>query len=61
MKKQTIPNEPDEMPVPKPQPEIMPPNDPKEPQIPQEDPEQIPQELPPDAPKPNKYEPGRTE
>jgi hypothetical protein len=49
MKKRTMPNEPDEMPVPKPTPEIEQPSDPKEPEIPQEDPVREPEELPPNG------------
>jgi hypothetical protein len=46
MKKRTMPIEPDEMPVPKEQPEIKQPADPQELTVPVEDPENIPQELP---------------
>ena len=50
----TIPHEPQEMPVRKEEPEIKQPNDPKVPGIPQENPERIPVELPPqDPPKKN--------
>ena len=53
-----MPNEPDEMPVPKEQPEIKQPNDPQEPKIPEEDPENIPQELPPRGPNISEIKPG---
>jgi hypothetical protein len=46
----TIPNEPQEMPVRKDEPEIKQPNDPKVPEIPQEDPQRIPDEIPPEEP-----------
>ena len=46
----TIPNEPQEMPVRKEEPQIKQPNDPKIPEIPQEDPERIPVEIPPEDP-----------
>jgi hypothetical protein len=58
MKKQTMPNEPDEMPVPKEAPEIRQPNDPQEPKIPVEDPERIPQEIPPEPPNFPEIRPG---
>jgi hypothetical protein len=44
----TIPNEPEEMPVRKDEPEIKQPADPKVPEIPQEDPDRIPDEVPPE-------------
>jgi hypothetical protein len=46
----TIPNEPQEMPVRKDAPEIRQPADPKVPEIPQEDPDWIPDEMPPEDP-----------
>jgi hypothetical protein len=49
-KKQTMPVEPDEMPVNPGSPEIRQPTDPGEPAMPEEAPENIPQELPPDEP-----------
>ncbi len=45
---QTIPNQPEEMPVQKPQPEIQQPNDPKTPEIPEESPDELPDEIPPE-------------
>ncbi|MFI5162961.1 MAG: hypothetical protein ACHQHN_16890 [Sphingobacteriales bacterium] len=57
MKKRTMPIEPDEMPVQKPEPEIKQPNDPGPAGIPQENPERIPVELPPDTSKPDHDEP----
>jgi hypothetical protein len=47
-KHETIPNEPEEMPVKKEQPEIQQPNDPRTPEVPQESPGEIPDELPPE-------------
>jgi len=57
MKKQTMPKEPEEIPLQKPEPEIRQPSDPKVPEIPQEDPERMPQELPPDTTNPDKHDP----
>jgi hypothetical protein len=45
MKKQTIPNEPDEMPVPPERPEVKQPEDPQ-PHLPEKEIEEVPQELP---------------
>jgi hypothetical protein len=57
MKKRTMPNEPDEMPLHKPEPEIKQPNDPKTPDIPEEHPEREPEELPPSTPSPDEMPP----
>jgi hypothetical protein len=47
MKKHTVPNEPDEMPLQPDRPEITKPTDPKEPDISKREIEEIPEELPP--------------
>ncbi|MCO5936370.1 hypothetical protein NAF17_12545 [Mucilaginibacter sp. RB4R14] len=47
-KHQTIPNEPEEMLIPKPQLEIQQPEDPKSPEIPKESPDELPNEIPPE-------------
>ena len=51
MKKHTVPNEPEEMPIEPNRPEIKQPVDPKEPAIPEKEIPEIPQELPPDQDK----------
>jgi hypothetical protein len=48
-KHQTIPNEPEEMPVKKDKPEIEQPIDPKVPEVPQENPDELPDEIPPEG------------
>lgn len=62
MKKHTVPNEPEEMPLTSPKPEIERPGDPLEPEIPQEAPERVPQEIPEEKPtpeiKPDEMPPG---
>jgi hypothetical protein len=47
MKKHTVPNEPEELPVEPDRPEIKQPVDPHEPEIPQREIPDVPQELPP--------------
>ncbi|MBB5395410.1 hypothetical protein [Mucilaginibacter sp. AK015] len=47
-KHQTIPNEPEEMPVKKDRPEIEQPVDPKAPEVPDESPDELPDEMPPE-------------
>ncbi|WP_162499779.1 hypothetical protein [Mucilaginibacter terrigena] len=44
----TTPNEPEEMPVKKEQPEIKQPHDPKTTEIPEESPDEFPDEVPPE-------------
>ncbi|PTR01104.1 hypothetical protein C8P68_101335 [Mucilaginibacter yixingensis] len=61
MKKHSIPNEPDEMPVNPENPGIQRPSDPGEPQIPEEAPENIPREVPPEPANPPEVAPGEVQ
>jgi hypothetical protein len=53
MKKHTLPNEPEEMPVEPDRPEIKQPANPEQPELPQREIPELPQEMPPPTVEPN--------